>query len=256
VRPWLLVLAGCGRIAFDAHGEAEPDARVCATPVGHDEDGDGIDDGCDGCPHVIDPAQPDQDGDGVGDACDPRVAVGGDTITLFDPFITQQPGWTRTGIVGTYTGDSIVADTRGNKKFGLHRAYTPGVDTFVLGGVLGDATPGFARQVTLGVSDNGNAAYYCELQGTPPNGKLALTYTADGGTYNIVARSDGSVIGNGVFELSLVNRYPDAGCRTTWPVADPSIGATLPPGFTITQLGLTVQELQMQLDYFVIIHSG
>jgi hypothetical protein len=67
----ILVLAACGRVGF----APRPDglgATPCATPANHDEDGDGVDDACDVCPHVPDPLQLDSDGDGVGDACDPE----------------------------------------------------------------------------------------------------------------------------------------------------------------------------------------
>jgi hypothetical protein len=254
VRRWLVLLAGCGRLAFD--DTAAPDARICAAPVGHDEDGDGIDDSCDGCPHLSDASQLDQDGDGVGDACDPRVAVAGDSIAFFDAFVVQDPGWIRTGILGTYTGDSIVADTRLNRKFAFRRAYAQGVDTVVLGGVFGDVTPATDRQVTVGIVGTGSSSYYCELQGAPPDGKLGLTYTFDGDNYNVIAHSDGAAIGNGPFQLSLANRYPGVTCSTTWPIDDPSIEGTLPGGFSIMQLGFSVQEVEMQLDYFVMIHSS
>jgi hypothetical protein len=253
VRLWLLLLVGCGRIGFE--GETAPDARTCTAPVGHDEDGDGIDDSCDGCPHVNDPSQLDQDEDGVGDACDPRVAEPGDSIAFFDAFVVPDPGWIRTGIVGTYTGDSIVADTRNNRKFAFRRAYTQGVDTLVLAGEFGEATPAADRQLTLGIAGTDTSAYYCELQGPPTDAKLALTYTFDGDDYNVVAHSDATAIGNGRFQLSLANRYPGGACSTTWPADTASIAGTLPDGFSILQLGFSVQEVEMQLDYFVIIHS-
>jgi hypothetical protein len=54
----LVTAAGCGRLAFDAPASAPDavaaDARVCVTPVGHDEDLDGVDDACDVCPHLVD----------------------------------------------------------------------------------------------------------------------------------------------------------------------------------------------------------
>jgi hypothetical protein len=55
----------------------------------HDEDADGVDDGCDVCPHVPDPAQLDSDGDGVGDACDPEPTNPRQHFVLF---ATMQPG--------------------------------------------------------------------------------------------------------------------------------------------------------------------
>ena len=54
----------------DAGGvAAQPDAG----PL--DEDGDGVADTGDNCPHAVNPLQADGDGDGIGDACDNCVAV-------------------------------------------------------------------------------------------------------------------------------------------------------------------------------------
>jgi hypothetical protein len=85
----LVVAAGCGRVGFVLLPDAGSAIAACATPRGHDEDGDGIDDGCDVCPHVPDPAQLDSDGDGVGDACDPEPA---NPRQYFALFATMQPG--------------------------------------------------------------------------------------------------------------------------------------------------------------------
>ena len=62
----VVVVVGCGRLSFDP---TQIDARTCTDPVGHDEDGDGIDDACDVCPQIADD-QRDSDGDAVGDACE------------------------------------------------------------------------------------------------------------------------------------------------------------------------------------------
>lgn len=91
------LVAGCARIfgldtgavTYDAPpDELAIDAPVFDAPpcaVGHDEDLDKVDDGCDRCPTVADKAQPDADADGVGDACDPDGSAA-DSIALFDGF--------------------------------------------------------------------------------------------------------------------------------------------------------------------------
>src|SRR2546430_4558295 len=78
---------------------------VCVA-VGHDEDGDGIDDACDGCPHLADPDQLDGDGDGVGDACDPQPTVAREQVMDFDPFTVLRLDWTLTAGV-TLGGDAL-----------------------------------------------------------------------------------------------------------------------------------------------------
>ena len=93
-----LALAACGRLGFgaaddddgDRSDEPTPDAVACVAS-GHDEDGDGLDDGCDVCPTVADLDQVDGDADGVGDACDPRPTTGGDRIGFYDPFVILDP---------------------------------------------------------------------------------------------------------------------------------------------------------------------
>jgi hypothetical protein len=62
--------------------------------VGHDEDGDGVDDGLDVCPGVFDAAQGDGDEDGVGDACDPNVNDKTDRLLFFDGFGSDAGHWT------------------------------------------------------------------------------------------------------------------------------------------------------------------
>src|SRR5215510_18061 len=73
----LIAVAGCGRIAFDP-----------VSPFGHDEDGDGVRDIDDVCPHHPG-TQIDRDGDRVGDDCDPNPTEPRDTIALF---ATMMPG--------------------------------------------------------------------------------------------------------------------------------------------------------------------
>ena len=79
------LLAACNEL----YGLAPADEHACWSTQqrGHDEDGDGIDDGCDNCPADANESQADADNDGVGDVCDPHADLA-DQIDSFDPFET------------------------------------------------------------------------------------------------------------------------------------------------------------------------
>jgi len=62
------------------------------TPVGHDEDGDTVDDACDNCPSYGNQTQVDGDQDEVGDACEaPGDPALWHTVASFDAFVAA-PG--------------------------------------------------------------------------------------------------------------------------------------------------------------------
>ena len=91
-----VLLAGCHLVfPIDGGGEGDDGVPPPCTPIGHDEDGDDLDDACDPCPHVSaydDPdADKDDDRDGVGDGCDPEP--GAPNVRLwFDGFGAVTPG--------------------------------------------------------------------------------------------------------------------------------------------------------------------
>ena len=68
--------------------------------MGHDEDGDGIPDKIDLCPHVASMSNADGDGDGVGDVCDPEPTINRQSWLLFEPMTSPTSltigngGWT------------------------------------------------------------------------------------------------------------------------------------------------------------------
>jgi hypothetical protein len=101
----LALVAACGRIGFDVGvgdattGDAIGDATGTDVQLaGHDEDGDGLDDNIDPCPHIAGDMDDDDD-DGVGNACDPGdglhriVLFDAMTRALSDPSITVQGPW-------------------------------------------------------------------------------------------------------------------------------------------------------------------
>jgi hypothetical protein len=109
---WAVVLPfGCDRV-FQLN-RTGPDASTCWDPehVTHDEDHDGIVDGCDLCPADPDPLQPDEDGDGVGDACDPHLGVARDHLAFFDGFDTTNQAWISSGTASWQIGNDAATQS-------------------------------------------------------------------------------------------------------------------------------------------------
>lgn len=132
------------------------DAGACATPVGHDEDADGLDDGCDRCPHVPDPSQADGDGDDVGDACDPHPGVL-DQIVRFDSFATTPTDWDLpTGWM--VAGDALVGTTADTSVADL--TIDVGADVVVVGGIEMTATPAAESNAGLLINFASETEFY------------------------------------------------------------------------------------------------
>jgi len=109
-----LVVAACG--GSTAPVDDAPPTGHCTNA--HDEDGDGIPDGCDNCPTWPNPDQADttemadmQFPDGVGDACDLRPARAGDKLVAFYPFASPDEASAFTGTGWTIANDRAIGDT-------------------------------------------------------------------------------------------------------------------------------------------------
>jgi len=239
---WPLVLVACGRIDFDP---------TCTAPAGHDEDGDGIDDACDNCPHLPNADQADGDGDGVGDVCDPQPTIARESIAFFDPFTSQRPEWTFTKQPPTYEGDTLFADGM-TTSFHADLAHVPATDLFEIGGEIVSASPTGIRQLFL---DAGTSPpfFYCQIYNT----FFAISYTYDGNTFQAVQQVNAQDIGvGGPFRLTFQITPAQLACATTWPADLQMIGGPTPSGITPTQIAIVWQNLAVRLDYFIQIHSS
>lgn len=256
MRRWLVVLAACGHVRFEpspATGDgAAVDTLACANAVGHDEDGDGVDDACDGCPHVADPTQPDSDGDGVDDACDPNPTSPFDHIVLFDPFTGPRSEWTISNTQPTFDTDDAVIDARTTSSdFDLTGA--PSTDYFEVGGEIGDV--GTFVQLDLAVV-GGSGRYYCELLDAG-GGQVNFdrAYTLDGSQYFTGTQyALQAPLANAPVTLALARRPPMVICTTTWPpgMVDPD---TIPGGVAEDHVRLHIQHMLIRLHYFIQIRT-
>ena len=248
----IVVLVGCGRIAFDPSGttDASIDALDCA-PSGHDEDADLVDDTCDVCPHIADGAQSDQDGDRIGDVCDPEPTLARQRLMLFDPFTRVDGGtWTLLRDIATSDGEDLMIDARGTNE-SLRRPYTPGHDHVATSVTSTASSVSPTRLVSLFTgADGAVAGYYCELfdDGTT---SLMFTYTDDGVTF----LHDGSalvptrvLLGSGT--LAYERSATVVRCATTWGGTDlRTIGAT-PTSIPTDLAGLYVEHLLTRWEYY------
>jgi hypothetical protein len=181
----LVILMGCDRVFLLQH---IPDASPCWDPdhVVHDEDGDGIADGCDICPADPDPMQTDDDGDGVGDACDPHRGMPGDHLVFFDPFETSDPRWTSVGAGAAWLIANGVA-TQSAMPTGYlilkdRTFHNPTVITFITGQAPG-VSPTFAGAYAVIIDETASQAVNVGV-----TGNIEIT---DAGAFVQVSRPPG-----------------------------------------------------------------
>jgi hypothetical protein len=248
----IVAVTACGRVGFDSHDGATTSSCI---PIGHDEDHDGIDDACDGCPHIPDPAQIDTDGDGVDDVCDPNPTSPREHIALFDPFVDARPDWILSGgLAVTYAGDSLLVDTRPG--FFTIALGTPiSTDEYEFGGSIGRQVGTDIKVAVYGYA-NGPGYYYCELFDSGlANVFFDLAYTFDRVTYMTGPQSLLTApLQNGNFTLAMRLAPPNVTCRTGWsPRA--SMDQGIPGGLVAQTFTLTANALDLKLDYFIEIHT-
>ncbi|HEY4058948.1 MAG TPA: hypothetical protein VGM39_20175 [Kofleriaceae bacterium] len=157
--------------------DASDDAAVLAN---HDEDGDGLDDAIDPCPHIFGDAS-DADEDGVGDACDPDPQVGNEKWIAFYP---MTPG--TSPLVGdpAFPVAEEADDIRYTHDFGQGFDITvPNVslrfeEGFEILGLVGTGQ----HVISSGIDGAGKPYYFAELDRNDPSlGAHVVSYDATNG---------------------------------------------------------------------------
>lgn len=262
----VVTTAACGRVSFDARPDASDGASdgnpADADPLAtHDEDGDGINDRDDVCPHIADMDQADNDGDRVGNACDPLTDAALERIILFDPLISQEPPWEFSGTVPpTYTGDAVTFDLRNGNMFMALTTVAPAKDHLVVGGYLGATSPTNIRQLSLAAVETLTEFAYCEKyeENTGPIEKWGLVWTPDNASfYTEDAGALTETIANHAFRTSLAHNpfTSDVECETTFPVDKPQLTAPVSTAIVPVQYMIYAQGIDLRLDYVVVIRT-
>jgi hypothetical protein len=254
----LVVLAGCGRVGFDGvaaiTGDAAPDimldgGKPC-TPVGHDEDGDAIDDACDVCPHLPGADQADTDGDFVGDACDPEPMMPRQRLVFFDPFVNLANWSPRSDEVAN--NDQAVMTSIGNFS-ALVRPYVPMTDLFEMG--LAADTVGSGQAIVMINLDTGDTSnYFCEIY---DNGvaNLQFTYTLDGSNFvHPGVEQAMNRLAAGAGRLRFERDAANVRCGATWSGETLETGGPT-PAIAADNLVIYAENVTVRIQYFVQIRT-
>ena len=252
-----MVCAACrihfGDIDDGGGGSAREDAEGDAL-AGHDEDGDGVPDPIDTCPHVAQATQLDSDGDGVGDVCDPDPQNPAQRIALFDPLLSTGSFAVEFG-TWQALGDAYACDGR-TEFCRVHRdapvvlgVVEIGVDIIARGSSAG------MYQVSLHVEDSRTTAHhYVEMFETSTT-YASISYF-DGNAFNPIATTplaSGVHTGRLRLALEVIPPAPTLSVDGRWGTEQYVTGTNFggyPGG---SGVGIGINGLSAELAYLVVI---
>jgi hypothetical protein len=234
------------RIDLQSLTDAPPDARMCGT---HDEDGDGIPDGCDNCPVDKNAGQLDTDGDGVGDACDPHPGLK-DRIAYFNPFFSNDlTGWATQG--ATISNDQLHLAGSSSGAY----AYTPfttsgGVlDEYVTVAALQGAVPYHTIEAAAQHTAGGTNGYRCAIADANAANTLRAQIQSFAPPYDVTIGAQSGTLAVGTHTTLYFHYGPSLECGTNMPSED----ITAPNSDTETApVGMLTQYADADYDYIIV----
>jgi len=238
----IAALAACGRYDF---------APLADAITGHDEDGDGIPDVIDPCPHIAGD-RADADGDGVGDACDPNPTVPSEHWLLF---ATLQPGdqpFDDPSVFAQDT-DSLHLDTAANPRI----TRTVGTIRLDVGYDIHALVGTGQHQIAAGVDNAAATVYYFgELNDNGTNRDVSVvSYDVMNGYQFLAPQAiPGLHAGSGSFRLDAVATAPPAYHLVAgWVGEMYTSDAATPAYIGGTDIRFAINGLDLDLRYVAII---
>lgn len=233
----------------DAEIDMAPIDPNCPDAVGHDEDGDAVDDACDVCPHKVDAGQTDQDGDGVGDVCDSRPLTAGERIVFFDPFTSVRPEWEFFEEPPTIADDKLTTGPRVDY-WGMTMPELAGDSYYVFGGRVSSVTDD-SNKIGIRFSAGSSSTipnYYCE---TRPVG-LALTQYDGMGNYSAIATESSTItFDSGAFTVQFLQRQ-SLECALDYKSSNRHVSGTK-PDIADPEVTIFSRSMDLSIDYVLVV---
>lgn len=249
----LAFVVGCGRLDFGEVRGLVDSSVDTVQPINHDEDGDGIDDAVDTCPHIGGP-NTDTDGDGVGDDCDPHPSTPGDHIGLFS---TLEPGTNPFDDITGFTQDADGLHHIGDVSLFLTRPI--GSARIELGFDIVAIIGTGQHQIALGVDRSSSPYYFAELNDNTGGTVHDIAVISYDGVNGYVSLSSTDIpllhTGRGFHRLDVDATAHSFATVAGWTGEVYSASASTPLYAGGSKLHYALNGLELVLRYIIIIDS-